>query len=100
MSLLFSLGWEFILSCLNCDFMVKELIVLGAGCVKCKKVYSVVEKVVAETGVETTLRKEEDIMKIITYDVMTTPAVVVDGVVKFAGYVPTEVEVKQALGLQ
>jgi len=80
--------------------MVKEIIVLGAGCARCKKVCSVVEKVIAETGVETILRKEEDIMQIMTYDVMTTPAVVIDGVVKFKGYVPTETEVKQALGLK
>ena len=79
--------------------MVKELIVLGAGCAKCNKVYSVVEKVIAETGVDATFRKEGDIMKIMTYDVMTTPAVVIDGVVRFAGYVPAETEVKQALGL-
>ena len=76
-----------------------EIIVLGGECAKCKHVYSVVEKVIAETGLEATLRKEEDIMKIITYDVMATPAVVVDGIVKFKGYIPTESEVKQALGL-
>ena len=77
-----------------------EIIVLGAGCAKCKKVFSVVEKVIAATDVEATLRKEEDITKIITYDVMTTPAVVVDGIVKLKGFVPTETEVKQALGLK
>ena len=75
-----------------------EIIVLGAGCAKCKNVYSTVEKVISETGIEATLRKEEDIMKIMTYDVMSTPAVVIDGVVKFAGYAPTEKEVKKALG--
>ena len=74
-----------------------EIIVLGAGCAKCKNVYSVIEKVIAETGVAATLRKEEDIMKIMTYDVMTTPAVVIDGIVKFKGYVPTEMDVKKVL---
>ena len=80
--------------------MEKEIIVLGAGCAKCKMVYSIVEKVIAETGIEVILRKEEDIRKIITYDVMTTPAVVVDGIVKLKGFVPTETEVKQALALK
>ena len=75
-----------------------EIIVLGAGCTKCKNVYLTVEKVIAETGIEATLRKEEDIMKIMTYDVMSTPALVIDGVVTFAGYTPTEKEVKKALG--
>ena len=85
-----------------CDFFdrVMDIIVLGTGCAKCKKVYSVFEKVITETGIEATLRKEEDIMKIMTYDVMTTPAVVIDGVAKFKGYVPTETEVKQALGIK
>ena len=76
-----------------------EIIVLGAGCAKCEKVYSTVEKVIAEAGIKATLRKEEDIMKIMSYDVMTTPAVVVNGEVKFKGYVPTEAEVKKALGI-
>ena len=76
-----------------------EIIVLGANCAKCNNVYRVIEKVIAETGIEATLHKEQDITKIITYGVMTTPAVVVDGVVMFAGYVPTEMQVKEALGL-
>ena len=76
-----------------------EIIVLGANCAKCKNVYSAVEKVVAEAGIEASLRKEEDIVKIIAYDVMTTPALVIDGVVKFKGYVPTESEIKKALGI-
>lgn len=76
-----------------------EIIVLGTGCAKCKTTYSVVEKVIAETGIDATLTKEEDIMKIMTYNILSTPAVVVDGVVKVKGYVPTETEVKKALGL-
>ena len=76
-----------------------EVIVLGTGCAKCKNVYSAVEKVIAETGIEATLKKEEDIMNIMAYGIMTTPAIVVDGVVKIKGYVPSEVEIKKALGL-
>ena len=76
-----------------------EVIVLGAGCAKCDKVYSVVAKVIAETGIEANLYKEQDITKIITYDIITTPAVVVEGVVKIKGCVPTETEVKKALGI-
>jgi small redox-active disulfide protein 2 len=76
-----------------------EIIVLGPGCTKCKNVYSAVEKVVAEAGIEATLKKEEDIMEIMTYGIMTTPAIVVDGVVKIKGFVPSEAEIKKALGL-
>ena len=75
-----------------------EIIVLGAGCAKCRNVYSVVEKVIADTGIKANIRKEEDIMKIMTYNAMAMPAVVVDGVVKLSGYIPTEAEVKKALG--
>jgi small redox-active disulfide protein 2 len=76
-----------------------EIIVLGAGCTKCNKVFSAVEKVIAETGVEANLRKEEDIVKILTYNAMTTPAVVVDGVVKLQGNIPSEAEIKKALNI-
>jgi len=76
-----------------------EVIVLGAGCTACNKVYSAVEKVIAETGIQANLHKEEDIMKILKCNVMATPAVIVDGIVKLQGTVPSEVEIKKALGV-
>lgn len=74
-----------------------EIVVLDTGCAKCKNVYTIVEKVVNEAGVNATLRKEEDIMKIRKYNVMSTPAVVIDGEVCFQGRVPSEREVKEYL---
>ncbi|MBP9506746.1 MAG: thioredoxin family protein, partial [Bacteroides sp.] len=59
----------------------------------------VVEKVVAEAGISATIVKVEDIMEIMKFNIIATPAVVVDGVVKIKGRVPTEAEVRQALGL-
>ena len=76
-----------------------EVIVLGTGCAKCNKVYSIVDKVITETGIAATLYKEEDILKIMSYNVMTTPAVVIDGVVKIQGFIPTETEIKKVLGM-
>jgi small redox-active disulfide protein 2 len=76
-----------------------EVIILGTGCAKCKTLYLTVEKIIAETGIEATLKKEEDIMNIMAYGIMTTPAIVVDGVVKIKGYVPSEAEIKKALGV-
>ncbi|MBP6064692.1 thioredoxin family protein [Bacteroides sp.] len=76
-----------------------EIKVLGTGCAKCKTVYAVVEKVVAEAGISATIVKVEDIMEIMKFNIIATPAVVVDGVVKIKGRVPTEAEVRQALGL-
>ena len=74
-----------------------EIIVLGAGCAACNKVYSAVKKVVAETGINATLHKEENIMKILEYNLIAPPAVVVDGVVKLQGTIPSEAEIKKAL---
>jgi len=59
----------------------------------------IVEKVVAENGVDAQISKVEDIMDIMKYNVIATPAVVVNEVVKIKGRVPSESEVKQALGL-
>lgn len=73
--------------------------ILGTGCAKCKTTQSVVEKVVAESGIEATITKIEDIMDIMKYNVISTPAIVVDEVVKIKGRVPSETEVRKALGL-
>jgi len=61
--------------------------------------YSVVEKVVTEANIDATIEKVEDIMEIMNYQVLSTPAVVVDGQVKIKGRVPSESEVRKALGL-
>ena len=72
-----------------------EIVVLGSGCAKCNSVYGIIEKVVNETGADITLHKERDIVKIIEYKVMCTPAVVIDGEVIFQGRIPSENEVKE-----
>ncbi len=77
----------------------KEVIVLGPGCSKCKEAYKVVERVIAENHLHVKLSKIEDIAEMMSYNIMTTPAVVVDGTVKIKGYVPTTDEVKKALGI-
>ena len=64
-----------------------EIKVLGPGCAKCKATYRVVEKVVSDNKIDAHLVKVEDIV------------VVVDGVVKIKGYVPSEAEVRKALGI-
>lgn len=76
-----------------------EIKVLGAGCSKCKATYAAIEKVVKENGLEVTLTKVEDIMELLDYNIMTTPAVVVDGTVRIKGYVPSESEIKRVLGI-
>lgn len=76
-----------------------EVLVLGPGCKKCVLTYDAIKKVVEQSGAEVLLRKVEDIMEIMKYNVMTTPAVVVDGEVKLKGHVPSEAEIRKVLGL-
>lgn len=76
-----------------------EIKVLGSGCSRCKKALEVVNRVVVDSGVEAQVEYVDAIMRVMEYNVMTTPAVVVDGVVKQKGSVPREQEVREALGL-
>lgn len=73
--------------------------VLGPGCCKCKTTYNVIEKVIKENNLDVKLTKVDDIMEMMNYNIMTTPAVVVDEVVKMKGQVPTESDVKKLLGI-
>ncbi len=76
-----------------------EFKVLGPGCAKCKTTYNVIEKVIKENNLDVKLTKVDDIMEMMNYNIMTTPAVVVDEVVKMKGQVPTESDVKKLLGI-
>ncbi len=69
--------------------------VLGMGCPKCKALYDNVQSAVREAGIEAEVVKVDDMDKITDYGVMTTPALVVDGVVKAAGKVSTDEEIKR-----
>jgi len=74
-----------------------EIKILGTGCPKCKALEKVTRDVIAENGIVANVTKVEDIMDIMKYGVMTTPALVVDGVVVMKGHVPSKEEVKQLL---
>ena len=76
-----------------------EIKVLGPGCANCKTTYQVIEKVIKENNLDVKLTKVDDIMEMMNYNIMTTPAVVVDEVVKMKGQVPTESDVKKLLGI-
>ncbi len=76
-----------------------EIKVLGQGGRKCKTTYQVVEKVIKENNLDVKLTKADDIMEMLNYNIMTTPAIVADEVVKIKGKVPTESEVKELLGI-
>lgn len=76
-----------------------EIKVLGSGCARCKSVYQIIEKVVKENNVDAVVEKVDDIMEVMKYNIMSTPAIVIDGVVKMKGQVPTESDVKKLLGI-
>lgn len=64
---------------------MKNIRVLGPGCAKCNKLFENVERAVSELGLECDVEKITDINAITQYRVMSTPALVVDGVVKSSG---------------
>jgi len=76
-----------------------EIIVLGTGCAKCKTTYETIKKVIEENNLDVNLSKQEDIMEIMKYNVMSLPGIVVDGEVKIKGYVPSETEIRKLLGV-
>ena len=77
---------------------MKEIKVYGPGCQKCHLTEERVKKVVAAASVEATVEKVSDFAVMAAAGVLSTPAVAVDGVVKLAGRVPTEDEIRSWLG--
>ena len=76
---------------------MKKIQVLGPGCAKCKKLAEHTEQAAKELGIDCEIEKVTDIKQIIDFGVIMTPGLVVDGVVKTAGKVPSVEEVKKLL---
>lgn len=74
-----------------------EIKVLGSGCANCNKLEKIVEEAAKELGIMDGIQKVSDLQEMISYGVMSTPALVVDGKVKFSGRVPGKDEVKKYL---
>ena len=74
-----------------------EIKILGTGCPKCKTLEKITREVVAQNGIDASITKVEDIVEIMKYGVMTTPALVVNGKVEIRGRVPSSDEIKQVL---
>ncbi len=62
--------------------------VLGTGCANCKRTQKLIEDVARENGIAIKLRKVEDMADIMSYGVISTPGVIVDGKITHAGGVP------------
>lgn len=76
-----------------------EIKVLGTGCSRCKTLLSTIEQVVSEINLDATITKVDDILKIMEYNVMGLPALVVDEKVLSTGKTLSKEEVKQLLTL-
>ena len=71
--------------------------VLGTGCPKCRKLAENAEEAARQLGVEHEIEKVTEIDKIMTFGVMMTPALAVDGEVKAAGKIPSVEEIRKML---
>jgi small redox-active disulfide protein 2 len=74
-----------------------EVKVLGTGCSNCRTTAAVIEQVARAKGIPISLCKVEELRDIMSYGVMSTPGVVIDGKVVHAGGVPSRDKVEQWL---
>lgn len=73
---------------------MKQIKVLGSGCTKCVKTAELIEKVAGELGVSVSVSKETSPQIIMSYGVMSTPAVVIDESLVHSGSVPEPSKIK------
>lgn len=71
--------------------------VLGSGCAKCRQLTAVAEQAAHDLGIAYDLEKVTDMKRYAEFGVMFTPALVIDGVVKLSGKVPSLDEAKKLL---
>ena len=76
---------------------MKKIKVLGPGCAKCKTTYNNVMEAIKQSGIEAEVEKIEDIEEMMKYNILTTPVLMVDEVIKVKGRVADINEIKQLL---
>ena len=74
-----------------------EIKVLGPGCTKCKTTYNNVVEAVKQMGIDANITKIEDIEEMMKYNVLTTPVLLVDEVIKVKGRIAQIDEIKEFL---
>lgn len=74
-----------------------EIKILGTGCPKCKQLEKLTREVVQKNGIDASITKVDDIMDIMNYGVMATPALVVDNKVVLKGRLPSAGEIEKLL---
>ena len=78
---------------------MKSIKILGTGCSKCKTTYNNVLEALKQTGIEANVEKIEDIEEIMKYNVLVTPVLMVDEVMKVKGRVADVNEIKQLINV-
>jgi small redox-active disulfide protein 2 len=76
---------------------MKKLQILGSGCAKCNQLAAATKQAADEAGIDYEMEKVTDMMRFADFGVMLTPALVVDGVVKVMGRVPSVADLKKML---
>jgi len=76
---------------------MKEIKVLGPGCSKCKSTYNNVIEAIKQHNIEANVEKVEDIVKMMKYNVLTTPVLMIDGEIKIKGRVAQISEIVELL---
>jgi small redox-active disulfide protein 2 len=74
-----------------------EIKILGTGCANCKTLEKGTQIAVEQLGIDATIEKVEDIVKIMSYGIMRTPGLVIDGKVVLSGRVPSVSELKEII---
>ena len=77
--------------------MSTSIQILGTGCPKCNQLAANAKAAATELGIDYELIKITDINEIMTYGVMLTPALAIDGVVKLVGKLASPAEIKALL---
>jgi small redox-active disulfide protein 2 len=76
-----------------------EIKILGMGCPKCNRLEELAREAAGDLGVEATFIKVKDLDAIMAYEVMSTPALVIDEEVKSSGRVPRKEEIAEWIGV-
>ncbi len=74
-----------------------DIKILGTGCAKCKTLERLTQEVVSENNMDAVITKVEDIMEIMQYNIISTPALVVNGKVVIKGMLPSKEAIKKQL---
>lgn len=77
---------------------MKKIQILGTGCAKCQKLADNARLAAEALGLDYEMEKVSDLNQIMTFGVMTTPGLAVDGKVLSVGKVPSPAEIEKLLG--